>query len=217
MQQEAFEKLVGRAATPEETANLFRVKEAMGISDRDPFWLILLVLEHYKTLYNGIPDKIRALTLECGREIDETLRERLDDLRSVATDLHTAQATDEPAAVPNFTFEFSDEELSKLVAAVRLAMRDQHVPVTDAMRDLVRGIKMPSLEPMESRLSAIEASQQQVIKRQAALAKQLQDQLQAMEPRQPALPWWAIALLSSLASGVVTVLLLKVATAFRLL
>lgn len=204
MHQEAFEKLIARAATPEEVTRLWRVKEAMGISDKDPFWLILLVLEYYKSLYDGIPEKIRAVSAGCSQELDKLLIERIERLREVAAQLQAPT----PAVPTHFSFEFSDAELQKVVAAVQLAQRDQQVPLLEA----IRGIKVPSLDTMAAGLSALDGSQQQSMKRLAALSQQIRA---IPAPDRAPLPWWGMLLVSIVGSSLLTVSLLKLLTALR--
>ncbi len=57
----AFEQLVGRQVTDQERIRLYKIKDALKLSPNDSLWLIIIVLEHYNTLYEQIPKKIRAI------------------------------------------------------------------------------------------------------------------------------------------------------------
>lgn len=56
--QDGFARLVGRAATNREIADLYRIKDALGLRPNDDLWLILYALQHYQSLYEKIPEKI---------------------------------------------------------------------------------------------------------------------------------------------------------------
>ncbi len=56
-----FERMVGRAASLSEIGALYKIKNALQISETDPFWVILIALEHYKSLYEKIPDRINEI------------------------------------------------------------------------------------------------------------------------------------------------------------
>ena len=62
--ESAFQQLVGRQATDQERIRLYRVKEALNIKPNDSLWLIIIVLEHYTSLYEQIPSQIKKLHLE---------------------------------------------------------------------------------------------------------------------------------------------------------
>ncbi len=57
----AFEQLVGRQVTDQERIRLYKIKDALKLSPNDSLWLIIIVLEHYNTLYEQIPKKISAI------------------------------------------------------------------------------------------------------------------------------------------------------------
>lgn len=53
-----FGRIVGRAASSHEVAQLYRIRDALKLPDDDPFWMVLYALEYYKVLYEEIPGKI---------------------------------------------------------------------------------------------------------------------------------------------------------------
>lgn len=57
------QRLAGRDLSSEEIADFYRVKEALGLADNDAIWTILLAFGHYKTLYEGIPARIRDMII----------------------------------------------------------------------------------------------------------------------------------------------------------
>lgn len=57
----AFVKLVGRQPTDQERLKLYHVKDALQLSPDDSLWIVLIVLEHYSTLYETIPNKINKI------------------------------------------------------------------------------------------------------------------------------------------------------------
>ena len=61
--EESFALLLGRQATEKERQNLYRVRDALKLKGNDALWLLLMVLEYYRTLYERIP----ALMTEAAR------------------------------------------------------------------------------------------------------------------------------------------------------
>jgi hypothetical protein len=66
--EEAFAKLVGRQASPDERERLYRLRDALGMHDNDAFWSIVMALEHYDALFRVYPAQLSAETRRC---IDE--------------------------------------------------------------------------------------------------------------------------------------------------
>lgn len=62
----AFLKLIGCQPTDREKLKLYHVKDALQLSPDDSLWIILIVLEHYSTLYETIPNKINKIVGEKG-------------------------------------------------------------------------------------------------------------------------------------------------------
>ena len=57
--EEAFAKVLGRQPSEVERGRLYRIRDALGLRDNDAFWYIVLVLEHYDSLYRDYPGQIR--------------------------------------------------------------------------------------------------------------------------------------------------------------
>lgn len=56
---DSFAKLLGRQPTDGERQELYRVREALGLGNNDALWLVLMALQHYESLYAGIPASIK--------------------------------------------------------------------------------------------------------------------------------------------------------------
>jgi hypothetical protein len=67
---EAFEKLLERQPTDGQRQRLYRVRDALSIKPTDAVWTLLMVLEHYQTLYEEMPRQIA----EAARNATETIR-----------------------------------------------------------------------------------------------------------------------------------------------
>ena len=68
--EEAFAKVVGRQASHEERARLYRLRDALGLRDNDAFWSIVMALEHYDSFFRAYPEKLAeqtARTIESAR------------------------------------------------------------------------------------------------------------------------------------------------------
>jgi hypothetical protein len=62
---EAFVKLVGRQASEQERARLYRLRDALGMHDNDAFWSIVMALEHYDSFFREYPAQLGAETRRC--------------------------------------------------------------------------------------------------------------------------------------------------------
>lgn len=60
----ALEALLGHEPSSDELAKVYRVKDVLGLADHDAIWTVLLALGYYGTLYEEIPEKIRAASLD---------------------------------------------------------------------------------------------------------------------------------------------------------
>jgi hypothetical protein len=77
--EDAFAKVVGRSASEEERARLYRLREALGLRDNDAFWSIVMALEYYDSFFRAYPAKFAqqaASTIERARAALETAAER---------------------------------------------------------------------------------------------------------------------------------------------
>ncbi len=68
---EAFGQVLGRQPSEAERQRLYRVRDALGLRDNDAFWYIVMILEHYDSLYRDYPRQIAEHargTIEAARE-----------------------------------------------------------------------------------------------------------------------------------------------------
>jgi len=63
--EEAFAKVVGRQASEEERARLYRLRDALGLADNDAFWSIVMALEHYDSFFRRYPERLAEHTERC--------------------------------------------------------------------------------------------------------------------------------------------------------
>jgi hypothetical protein len=68
--EESFEKLLDRQPTDGERQRLYRARDALNIKPTDAVWTLLMMLEHYQTMYEEIPRQIA----EAARNATETIR-----------------------------------------------------------------------------------------------------------------------------------------------
>lgn len=67
--EESFTLLLGRQATEKERQNLYRVRDALKLKGNDALWLLLMVLEYYRTLYERIPALIAEAARAATRDV----------------------------------------------------------------------------------------------------------------------------------------------------
>jgi len=60
----SFAKLTGRQPSDAERAQLYRVRDALGLGDNDALWLILMALQHYQGLYETFPKLIAKAAID---------------------------------------------------------------------------------------------------------------------------------------------------------
>lgn len=63
--EDAFTKLVGRQPSEEQRERLYRVRDALGLSDNDAFWSIIMALDHYDSLFRKYPSELAEHTGKC--------------------------------------------------------------------------------------------------------------------------------------------------------
>jgi hypothetical protein len=68
--ENAFTQLFDRQPTDAERQRLYRARVALNIKPTDAVWTLLMVLEHYQTLYQGIPQQIA----QAARDATDTMR-----------------------------------------------------------------------------------------------------------------------------------------------
>lgn len=72
--ESAFQKCLGRLPTAEERERLYRIRDAFGFREDDSMWIIIMALEHYRTLYELIPGMISDAAAEKVHEVQERIR-----------------------------------------------------------------------------------------------------------------------------------------------
>jgi hypothetical protein len=78
---QAFEQLIGRSPTADEKKTFNRLRVALGVAPSDPLFVLLVALEHYRTLYEGIP---RAIEDASRRATEQASRSAADALGAAA-------------------------------------------------------------------------------------------------------------------------------------
>jgi hypothetical protein len=68
--EQSFEKLLDRQPTDGERQRLYRARDALNIKPTDAVWMLLMIMEHYQTMYEEIPRQIA----EAARKATETIR-----------------------------------------------------------------------------------------------------------------------------------------------
>ena len=61
--EDAFNQLLERQPTDGERQRLYRARDALNIKPTDAVWRLLMVLEHYQTMYEKIPHQIAEAAL----------------------------------------------------------------------------------------------------------------------------------------------------------
>lgn len=70
--EESFEKLLERQPTDGERQRLYRVRDTLNIKPTDSVWTLLMVLEHYQTMYQEIPGQIAATARKATESVRAT-------------------------------------------------------------------------------------------------------------------------------------------------
>ena len=68
--EDAFQQFLDRQPTDGDRQRLYRARDALNIKPTDAVWRLLMVLEHYQTMYEEIPRQIA----EAARNATETIR-----------------------------------------------------------------------------------------------------------------------------------------------
>ena len=68
--EESFEKLLDRQPTDGERQRLYKARDALNIKPTDAVWTLLMIMEHYQTMYEQMPPRIA----EAARNAIETIR-----------------------------------------------------------------------------------------------------------------------------------------------
>ena len=86
---DSFTALLGRQPTDRDKQALYRARDALKLKPTDSVWLLLMALQHYETLYEGIPARIG----EAARDVTKTVRETaLAEAQSAAAQTKKALA-----------------------------------------------------------------------------------------------------------------------------
>jgi hypothetical protein len=87
----SFAQLLGRQPSDAERQELYRVRDALGLKNNDALWLVIMVLQHYKGQYKGIPDEIKAVVEEVLAHVNATaeavMKAAAEAARKVARDV----------------------------------------------------------------------------------------------------------------------------------
>ena len=68
---DSFTQLLGRQPNDKDKQNLYRARDVLNLKPTDAVWRLLMVLEHYETLYEQIPARIAL----AARDVTKTVRE----------------------------------------------------------------------------------------------------------------------------------------------
>jgi hypothetical protein len=68
--EQAFTAYLGRQPSDKERQRLMRGRDAVGIKDNDALWTLMMVLEHYETLYERFP----ALIAKAASDVTDNAR-----------------------------------------------------------------------------------------------------------------------------------------------
>jgi hypothetical protein len=67
---DSFTQLLGHQPSDKERQDLYRVRDALKLKSTDAVWTLLMVLQHYQTLYEQFPARIAA----AARDVTKTVR-----------------------------------------------------------------------------------------------------------------------------------------------
>lgn len=93
----AFTQLLGRKATPQEIAELHRVRNVLHLQDNDALWLILLSLDYYRhEIEKSVYDSLKQVQATAKSTVEQVgkdyLRQLFPKLLAKATDQANAKA-----------------------------------------------------------------------------------------------------------------------------
>jgi hypothetical protein len=75
---DAFAKMLDRAPTDAEKIRLYKVRDALGLKNNDALWLVLIALDSYERLYEGIPTKISEAANAASNEATTKARANIE-------------------------------------------------------------------------------------------------------------------------------------------
>jgi hypothetical protein len=120
---DSFARLLGRQPTDKERQALYRVRDALRLKTTDAVWLLLMVLEHYETLYEEIPQRIAEAAREATKEARATAEAQAkaanaEMLKTLAEAVHRAAVVSARRAAGALLFKW----VSIAVSVVTLAL-----------------------------------------------------------------------------------------------
>jgi len=128
----AFERLVGRQPSEPERAQLYAVREALGLGSSDALWLVLIALQYYHSLYERFPPLIRAaageVLVEFKTETDALLKKAAVDLQNTARQLQDPLMEAAHSAVREARAQFVAATRQMAARAARRARLEQFWP-----------------------------------------------------------------------------------------
>ncbi len=95
--ESAFTQLLGRKATPQELAELHRIRNVLNLQDNDALWLVLLALDHYRgEIKKAVLDSLEHAKTTAKATVEnagqEYLKQLFPKLLTNVTDRITAKA-----------------------------------------------------------------------------------------------------------------------------
>jgi hypothetical protein len=69
---DSFAQLLGRQPSDQEKQDLYRVRDALRLKTTDAVWLLLMALQHYKSLYEEFPARIAAAARDVTKDARST-------------------------------------------------------------------------------------------------------------------------------------------------
>ena len=133
----AFEKLLGDT-TDEERQKIYRVKDALGLQNHDALWMVLFALQYHHRLYEQVPAKIEAASLEASKAAAYRAQGKITE--AVAGMVPAVQAGVEKAATQALRQVNIEKSLITLISAAALA-------VLLMLSGIVLGVRLLSTVP----------------------------------------------------------------------
>ena len=78
--EDAFSKLLERAATDQEKQQLLRARDALGLKNNDALWMVLVALQYHQTLYAAIPGQIEQAGKSAALSAEAVVKARVSEL-----------------------------------------------------------------------------------------------------------------------------------------
>ena len=94
--EESFAKLLGRQPSDTDRQRLYQVRDALDLKNNDALWLVLMALQHYETLYAGIPASIKSAAQKSAKSAADQAQSEVN--KAVAALVPTVEKAVEKAA-----------------------------------------------------------------------------------------------------------------------